>query len=69
MTNEEKYIRSQSRAAKPITNNDMICESCMFNIPELPPAHCNMYRPNESYKPNSVLLGGSCPSYRRRVNV
>lgn len=66
--NTEKYIDSQSRASKPITTDDMICKHCLFKNDELPTAHCNMYRKGESYKPSSVLLGGSCPSYRRNFN-
>lgn len=68
MVNTEKYISSQSMAARPTTTDDMVCRNCMFANSELPTAHCNMYRPGETYKPTSVLLGGSCPTFRRRAN-
>lgn len=66
--NTEKYIDSQARAAKPMTADDMQCLHCLFKNPNLPTAHCNMHRPGESYKPASVLLGGSCPSFRRNYD-
>lgn len=66
--NTEKYIKSQSQASKPMTVNDMVCRNCLFKSDELPTAHCNMYRPGESYKPASVLLGKLCPKFRRRIN-
>ena len=67
--NAKKYIRSQSKASKPITIDDLICKDCIFSNPDLPTAYCNMYRPGESYKPASALTGNSCPSFRRKVNV
>lgn len=66
--NAEKYIDSQARAAKPVTVDDMQCLHCLFKNPNLPMAHCNMYRPGESYKPASVLLGRSCPTFRRNFD-
>lgn len=62
--NVKKYIESQAKAAKPITTDDMLCRLCLFNNSSLPPAHCNMYRPGESYKPASVILNGFCPQFK-----
>lgn len=64
--NSKRYIESQAKAAKPITTDDMLCKLCVFTNDNLPPAHCNVYRPGESYKPTSAILNDSCPDFRRR---
>lgn len=46
------YIKSQSMAAKPITNNDLICRLCKNKGPKT--AYCQAYR---GMKPNKILKG------------
>lgn len=51
----DKYIRSQSMAAKPITNDDLICRLCKFRGSKT--AYCKIYNPNTGMKPNEILKG------------
>ena len=55
------YIKSQSQAAKPITNDDLICRLCLFKGPKT--AYCEVYRPDIGRKPNEVLKGSDKCDY------
>lgn len=63
----EERVKSEARATKRITNNDLVCKDCIYkfyhpNKPEKT-AKCEAYKS----KPSSILLGGNCP-YRRAEN-
>ena len=49
------YIKSQSKAAKPIMNEDLICRLCKFKGTKA--AYCEVYKPETGMKPNKILKG------------
>lgn len=53
-----KYIESQSMAAGPITNDDLICKHCKFKHKKS--AICDVYDGENGFKPSEVLNGGDC---------
>ena len=65
----DDYIRSQSMAASPVTNNDLVCRNCVFKgEAETPTGYCDVFTRAKGHKPNSVLLGGDCPYHMRESN-
>ena len=62
----KKYIESQSRAASPVTNDDLKCKDCVFRNDEFPTAYCDIFKPSTQRKPNAVLLGKNCPEYQEK---
>jgi hypothetical protein len=62
----KKYIESQARAARPITNDELVCKDCIYRGGKnMPTGHCDVYRKDVTRKPNKVLLGGDCEYHTR----
>lgn len=61
-----EYIESQARAAMPVTNDKIKCKDCIYRNDKVPTIFCNAYRSWDNRKPNEVLKGGDCPSYKGR---
>ena len=58
--NYQDRIESEARAAKQITNDDLVCKDCIFkDHPKKKTVMCLIY----NRKPNEVLLGGECDRY------
>lgn len=55
------YIKSQSMAAMPITNQDLICRLCTFK--ESKTAYCKVYNKNTGMKPDKILKGSDDCDY------
>ena len=62
----KEYVRSQSMAAGPVTNDKLLCRTCIFRDDTVPTAFCLAFIQGESRKPNSVLIGKGCPEYEKR---
>lgn len=67
MKNEEmkKRIASEQQCAKRITNNDLVCNDCVFALDDSiklgNTSMCQKY----DLKPNKVLLGDDCDEYEQ----
>ena len=61
----DDYIQSQSRAAYAVGNKMLMCKDCKYRIDEGPTGYCQKYKRGETRKPNSVLVGGPCPVYKK----
>lgn len=61
-----EYIKSQMMATGTVTSKDLVCKTCVYRNDSMPTSRCNMY--NQTPKPDAVLLGRDCPSYRRKIN-
>lgn len=54
------YIKSQAKAAMPITLDSMICKACRFRGELCKAALCDVYNGKNGFKPNEVIKGGDC---------
>lgn len=58
------YVKSQAKAAMPVTNDMILCKDCAHRNDKVPTVFCNVCRSWDNRKPNGVLKGGDCPSYK-----
>ena len=59
----EKRYKSEQEAFGRVTNDDLVCKSCIFELDDYEnlgnTSRCEQY----DVKPNKVLLGGECNEY------
>ena len=59
----EKRYKSEQEAFGRVTNDDLVCKSCIFKLDDSEilgnTSRCEQY----GVKPNKVLLGGECNEY------
>lgn len=69
MSNLEKRIQSEARAAMRVTNDALVCRDCVYRWDDSTiygnTSQCQQY-PNYS-KPNYVLVGYGCFKYKKEV--
>lgn len=56
----DEYIRSQQKAAMPITIETMLCKDCKFRGEACKAALCDVYNGENGFKPDEVINGGDC---------
>lgn len=57
--NEIKKWSDDKLGFQPVTNDELVCKTCLFKANDSPVGKCQKY----NVKPNKVLLGGDCNEY------
>lgn len=57
----EDRLESESRAARPLDLDDLVCKDCVFRIPDANLSKCQKYE----WKPSTVFTKGECKVYVR----
>lgn len=60
----KERIKSESRATRRITNNDLVCKDCVYKFDDSKKfgntSRCQAFK----WKPSNIVAGGNCP-YRK----
>ena len=60
----KKRVLSEQQCAKRITNNELVCKTCIFAFDDTVKLGNTSVCGKFKAKPNQVLLGGDCDEYK-----